>query len=97
MEFVFGGNPWDSGSFYRLEVRLEDMQFPVIEFHRSRTVARHYYDTYLEELTEEYTWEPLSTSAIRHTHIVGGGIEKIVLRPQFGRKGYYRIRVTPRF
>ena len=96
MEFVFGGNPIDAGSTPGLRARLEDMEFPVIEFQRSLPVSRYYYNTYLEVLTDEVTWEPLPASRLTFTNS-GGGIEKAVLRPPAGDKGYYRIKVSPRF
>jgi alpha-tubulin suppressor-like RCC1 family protein len=96
MEFVFGGNPMDAGSAPGLQARLEDMEFPLIEFQRSRTVHRHYYNIFIEFLTVESTWEPLPSSGLTVTH-AGGEIDKVVLRPQIGGKGYYRIKVMPRF
>ncbi len=95
MEFVFGGNPGDAGSVYRLEAGIEDLKFPVIEFQRSRAVFRHYYKTYLEKLTDENTWEALPESALTRNYI-GDGIEKVVLRPPAGEKGFYRVRISPR-
>ena len=95
MEFIFGGNPQDRYSVYRLEARLENFEFPIIEFHRSRAVFSHYYKTYLEKLNAEDTWEPLPESALTR-HYIGEGIEKVVLRPTFGEKGFYRVKVSPR-
>ena len=95
MEFIFGGNPQDKYSVYRLEARLENFEFPIIEFHRTRAVFRHYYKTYLEKLNAEDTWEPLPESVLTR-HYIGQGIEKVVLRPAVGEKGFYRVKVSPR-
>ena len=94
-KIFFGGNPTDAGSDPGLRAWLEDMEFPVIEFQRSLTVSRYYYNTYLEVLTEEDTWEPVPASALTLTN-TGDGTEKVILRPPVGGKGYYRIKVSPR-
>ncbi len=95
MEFIFGGNPQDVDSVYRLGTRLENFEFPIIEFHRSRAVSRHYYKIYIEKLNTDDTWDPLPESALT-SYYIGEGIEKVVLRPAFGEKGYYRVKVSPR-
>jgi hypothetical protein len=96
MEFILGGNPSDAGSVPGLHAWLEDMKFPIIEFKRSLIVSRYYYDTYLEVLTDEDKWQPLSAADLKLTHD-SDGIERVVFHPPLGGKGFYRIKVTPKF
>ena len=96
MEFILGGNPTDASSVTGLQAWLEDMKFPVIEFKRSLIVSRYYYDTSLEVLTDEDKWQPLPAADLKLTHD-GDGTERVALRPPLGGKGFYRIKVTPKF